>query len=102
MSASQPTPREIEEKKVSITEMKEDVPLIKYKKKKADEARIEQEKAEGQAATSLLMPATRQPRKKLAAKKLTRVTQDLKEVEAVKAVEAKRIRKKEKKKVRSG
>lgn len=93
-SVSQPTPTEIEEEKAVATGMKEDVPLVRFKKMKVDKAGLEQEKAKGKLVTSVLVLAIGRPRKKLATKKLTGVTQDLKEVEEVKAIEAKRIIKK--------
>lgn len=77
-----------------LEEMREDVLLIKMRKRKAAKAGLEEGKAKGQAATSVLVPAVGWPRKKLAAKKLTCVTQDLKEAKAIKVPESERIRKK--------
>lgn len=47
MSSSQLTPIEIKEEKVVKVVVKEDVPLVKYKKRKVDDAGLSRDKAEG-------------------------------------------------------
>lgn len=95
-----PTLKELEEEKLALAEMNEDVPLVRYKKRKANNAELEKEveKADGHAATLVPIPTIGQPRKKLAMKKLIGVTQYLKEVEAVKDAEVRGLRRGKKRK----